>query len=185
MKSKNCWVIALGEQSFFWEECRKGNFIVIGWGKYGDPSKYHTYEELKEHLINLDFSDMTPIKIGNMASQIWKFTKIMDEKDIVIVRRGQSRILEIGKVKSKQYYDSAKLSYEIKSEYYSPNIDDYKNAYSTIRDVTWLANFPPEGIEVSKHQDWIRTLIEIKDEKLKILLSELENYDISLDVLNE
>jgi hypothetical protein len=184
MKSKRYWIIALGKQSFFWEECKKKGFIVIGWDKCGDTSRFNSYEDVKQALMKSKrWGYMTPQETGRVATQIWNFGTAMDNNHVVVVRRGQSTILGIGKVESKQCYNPSKLSPEVKKAYFGSN--DYDAIYPNIRNVTWLTSFPPEGIEISKHQDWLRTLIEIKDEKLEMLLSELKDYDISLDKFDE
>lgn len=179
---KRYWVMAVGDKSFFWDECRKENFVAIGWGEYGNAKNFSNYDELKKVLIKDEIRpNMTPQKAGAIGSQIWKFGRILDEDDIVFIKRGQSRIMGIGKIKSDLYYDVNKLSYKSKKKYFGNQIAETQiaEAYPNIRDVEWFEDIPLEGIEISKQQSWLKTIAEVKEEILEVVLSELEEVGLN------
>jgi hypothetical protein len=177
------WVLALGDKSYFWEDCKKNNFVAIGWDAYGNANKFSTPESLKRILIDGNiWGNMTPHRAGAIVSEVWMFGKKMDINDIVFVKKGQSRIMGVGKVTSGLYYDINKLSHESKKNYFGYQNDE---AYPNIRDVKWFKGYPPEGIEISRQQSWLRTIAEVKEDTLEVLLSELEDAGLSIPTKKE
>lgn len=108
---------------------------------------------------------------GQTCSQIWNFAKSMQIGDIVLVKKGQTKIMGIGKVTSDYYRDVNKLSAEDKTKYLKGDKRDLDEVFSEIRDVEWLENIPAEGFEIEKEQSWIPTLMEIDEEKFNRITS--------------
>lgn len=100
---KSVWRIALGENSFFWPDCRKGGFVVIGWSGLGDLSNIKNIEELKNIYLKKGWGNA--YKAGKACRQIWDYIKNVRIGDIVLVRKGRSKILGIGEITSDYYVD--------------------------------------------------------------------------------
>lgn len=174
---KRFWRIALGEGSFFWDDCKKGEFVVIGWSTLGNLSNIRTLEELKNFYLKKEWGNAH--QAGADCPQIWRFIKEIRIGDIVLVRRGQNTILGVGEVKSDYYIDYKRLSLESKKAYRD---DVNKQDYSYIRDVKWFEGFPTEGIEISQQKDWIETINELKKEKVEQIFHELKGKGVNMAV---
>lgn len=177
---KSVWRIALGQGSFFWDYCKKGGFIVIGWSTLGDLSNIKTLEELKNLYLKKEWGNTH--QAGKDCPQIWSFIREARIGDIVLVRKGQNKLLGVGEVKSDYYVDYNRLSLEAKKAYGN---DMDKKDYSSIRDVKWFEGFPAEGVEISQQKDWIETIKELKKEKVEQIFHELKEKGVNMENTNE
>jgi len=164
-KSKSIWIISPGKNAVIWEECRDNNYIAIGWDKV-NVNDYNTKTELKKVLTseyNLD-------KNHRVANFLWYFAKELKVGDIVIARKGRSKIIGIG---------------EVMSDYMPPN--DFNNPrkkkdFKQVREVNWFdvseySIDKPFGINtVSK----VHSNPQIK----KILEESWSKYDRSIELDN-
>jgi 5-methylcytosine-specific restriction protein B len=174
------WLIAVGKESFFWDYCKKDNFIVIGWSDLTDLDKVQSLDELKK--IYIDSGWGTAHQAGANCPQIWNFSRKMKIGDIVLVREGQKKLLGIGEITSRYYRDAAKIPLSLKNEYgikYDSNMSD--SDFSDIRDVKWFKNFPDEGIDVPMQQDWLKTIQDISKEKVDSLLNETGQENVLIE----
>lgn len=177
---KTIWRIALGENSFFWPDCRKGGFVVIGWSSLGDLSNIKNIEELKNIYLKKGWGNA--YQAGKDCRQIWDYINNIKIGDIVLVRKGRSKILGIGEITSDYYVDFNKISLTSK-ESYDEEID--KQDYSYIRDVKWFENFPIDGVDISEQKDWIETLNKLKKENVEQIFNELEDLGVNMKNITE
>ena len=165
------WVIAVGTDSFFWDYCKKDSFIVTGWSTPTDLNSVQSLDDFKKIYIDARLGNNR--QAGQTCPQIWNFAKIMKKDDLVVVRKGQKTILGIGKIASDHFYvDSKKIPLSAKKEYAKYRKRDYnKDAYSDIRDVKWIEDFPSEGINIPKQGSWLKTVMKMKKEDFDTFLN--------------
>lgn len=116
-KGKTKYVkISPGENACFWEQCKEGNYISIGWNEIGDLTKYPDYHEFKKEFIRtFQKSDgNNKKKTAEKANEVWLFYNL-SYGDRVIVNKGTSQILGIGTVTEAgyQYVDHLPLKHTI------------------------------------------------------------------------
>ena len=167
---KKYWVIAVGKKSFFWDYCKNGNFIVIGWSGLTDLNSVQNLEDLKRIYVNKNWGNNH--QAGADCPQIWDFAKTMEKGDLVVVRKGQKKILGIGEIASDHYVDSNKLSSNTIKQY---NEDYDGGEYSDIRDVRWFEGIPSEGIDIPKQPSWLKTLMSTKKEDVDTYMNMLKS----------
>lgn len=93
--------IAPGENAAYWQECKEGGYISLGWNEIGDLRNYPDYEEFKSAFHKLKFQK-TAGKNTEKANEMWTFYN-MNSGDVVLANNGKSEILGIGKVADKGY----------------------------------------------------------------------------------
>jgi len=106
-----------------WNYDLEHNTIAISWYELGDPSGYQNIEELKAKLEEI-YPDVNK---SIAAKQIWDFYHIMKPDDILIARKGRSRIIGIGSISpnSEAYYDKQKgILRTGNNKKYSPNFKE-------------------------------------------------------------
>lgn len=94
------WKIAPGEGAHYWDECKEGGFVAIGWDDLGDVSGL-SRQEFKARLKELlpKHADWTQ----SGADQVWKFAH-MAVGDRVVVNRGTEEVLGIGTIAGPYFY---------------------------------------------------------------------------------
>lgn len=169
----NNWIIALGDQSYFWDICKENNFIVIGWHQFGDLKKYNDFGDLKSDFFRIFQSNNEKSAITT-CSQIWDFYNEMDIGDIVFVKKGANKILGTGKISSEYYYDPDKIPLSAKKGLAKTDHDNIKEIFPNIRDVEWIQDFSPDGIDIPNHR-WVQTLKKLKDNELRDIFSRIHD----------
>ena len=94
------WKIAPGQDAKYWETCRDGEYIAIGWSELGDLSglSKSEYEERRDKLI-AEFPTWT--KRG--TNQAWKLSRIK-EGDRIVANKGTHTVLGFGTVTGPYYF---------------------------------------------------------------------------------
>jgi 5-methylcytosine-specific restriction protein B len=87
------WKIAPGEGARHWDVCRERGCIVIGWLRDVNYAEFPDKGAIKKALADASQG------IGG-ASQIWDFTNVVKEGDIVVANRGVDTVVGVGKVTS-------------------------------------------------------------------------------------
>jgi predicted Mrr-cat superfamily restriction endonuclease len=162
MKTRNIWVIAPGENAEIWDDCKKENYIAIGWDEAGDI-KNKSKEEIENMLIETyeEYQEKSP-KVS--AKMLYDFANEIAQGDIVIVRDGVTEIIGIG-VDEGKYYDINDEDNPRKSEEH----------YKRVRKVKWLST---EKTKIKKGQFSRNTIskIDSNDDRIEdIPLKELLN----------
>ena len=159
------WAVAVGRDSFFWDYCKKGSFIAIGWNGLTNLNSVQSLDDLKTRFVDARWGNNR--QAGQNCSQIWNFAKIMKKNDIVVVRKGQKIILGIGEITSDYYLDSTKLPLSAKKQYGNLSKKDYSN----IRDVKWIENFTLEGLQIPKQGSWLKAVMPMKKDDFDTFLT--------------
>lgn len=96
------WKIAPGENAHFWEACREGGFIAIGWGELGDLSNLDRtgFKARRDEVLQTH-----PGWTKGGLDQVWKFTQIQ-EGDVIVANRGTQEVVGVGTVTGPYYYDA-------------------------------------------------------------------------------
>jgi 5-methylcytosine-specific restriction protein B len=91
--------VAPGERAVYWEECREGGYICIGWDELGDLSRFAGREEFRKAFDD-QFSEEyhgNKSKMSVKANEVWTFRELAPG-DTVIANRGTSQVVGIGTV---------------------------------------------------------------------------------------
>lgn len=143
-----------------WDYDLKNGTIAVGWHQLGNVLKL-TNEELKNKFISI-YGDDSP----KNRNSLWKFCHEINKGDVLIVKRGLYKLIGIGKVLGKAYYDEKKGKERIghKSENYFPYFIPVKWSKKVI-------NFEKQVFMIS-------ALYEIPAEKYKFLIAGGSSYNI-------
>ncbi|RLF81335.1 hypothetical protein DRN38_02475 [Thermococci archaeon] len=83
------WQMAPGEDGELMDMVRENREIYIGWGNVGSLQQYQNKNELKEKIREL-YPENDP---GTVAGMLWNFYKDMKRGDIVVLKKGNSKIV--------------------------------------------------------------------------------------------
>jgi len=151
------WVCSTGKNGEKWGECYQNGILVLGWDYLGDYAKYKDRIEIEEAIRKQGKTE----KPNNDTLAIWEFCHVMKEGDIIYAKKGRTKIVGRGVVKSDYIYD----------------ID--RNAYRNVRKVEWQGgdwdlineSFPMKTLtDITKYYDWVEKLensILRKDSKMQ------------------
>ena len=96
------WLIAPGANASEWNTCKEEGIIVLGWPELGDLSQYKTRDEITEKLKEIH-GDKSSYMMDSLAN--WEFSHVIKEGDIIFAKKGRTKILGKGIVRSEYYYD--------------------------------------------------------------------------------
>jgi 5-methylcytosine-specific restriction protein B len=89
--------IAPGEDAKYWEECRRGGYICVGWDKVGDLREFESKESFRasfEKEFAAEYNNHKPT-ISKKANEVWTLNEL-EPGDIVVANKGTSQILAVG-----------------------------------------------------------------------------------------
>lgn len=102
--TRRIYKIAPGEQARFWNECRAGGFICVGWDDVGDLRTFTAEDEesfteaFREAYAERYIGSSGKLAVGTRkARELWTLRKI-EAGDIILANRGVSELLAIGEV---------------------------------------------------------------------------------------
>ena len=154
------WLYSPGEQADMWEEFYEQGIMAIGWYDLGSLNKYGSKQEIKDRL-----QELYGTSSKNDALALWEFCNVMEEGDIVFVKRGRSEILGRGVVISDYFFDRQRKEYrnvrKVKWEVKGNWLVDRVLALKTLTDITWYEDqvdmleqlFSKEESDVSVSED--------------------------------
>ncbi|MEP7228030.1 MAG: AAA family ATPase, partial [Gemmatimonadales bacterium] len=93
--------IAPGNGAEFWEACREGGYICVGWDEVGDLKRFESQEDFKRAFAEA-YPDYAPSKGSAKANELWTLMELQPG-DIVLANQGMSRIVGIGEVVEPAY----------------------------------------------------------------------------------
>lgn len=94
------WKIAPGERAKYWNQCRDGGYICIGWDELGDLNGYSDKESFEQAFRNTNFP-----KAGTKWREVWDFRHEIKKGDIIVANNGLTMILGIGKATGDYWFD--------------------------------------------------------------------------------
>ncbi|MDM8555648.1 AAA family ATPase [Desulfococcaceae bacterium HSG7] len=106
---KKYWIYAPGENAKMWEEFYQQGIMAIDWVELGDLNNYKTKEEIAAKLQEIEGTTSSK---KNDAAANYEFKEVISIGDIVIVKKGISKLLGYGVVTSDYFYDSDRNHYQ-------------------------------------------------------------------------
>lgn len=93
--------IAPGHNGKFWDECRQGGYICVGWDEVGDLKEFESKEEFRR-AFGEAYPDYSPGKATEKANEVWTLMELQPG-DIVLANQGTGNILGQGQVTDPGY----------------------------------------------------------------------------------
>ena len=103
------WIYAAGENSRLWEDFYREGIMAIGWDEIGNLSDYADRDEMITAMQE-KIADEKSYKNDSLAT--WQFVNTMNIGDIVYVKKGMSKVVGRGVVKSDYIYDPSREEYK-------------------------------------------------------------------------
>lgn len=94
--------IAPGELARYWEDCRKNNYICVGWEEVGDLMQFESKEAFREAFRQHFPYNGAEAAVSRKANELWTLRELQPG-DTVIANRGTTEILAIGTVNDTGY----------------------------------------------------------------------------------
>lgn len=155
------WKIAPGSNAKFWDDCRKGGFICIGWDELGDLNQYSTEADVEAAYKN--FKEWAQGK-NSKAPEIWDFRNLQ-RGDQILANDGITSILGIGEVIGPYEFSPQRERFKhcvpVRWSFVDIDLDRARKAHKEIND---LVNEGPD------RWAW-RTVKELTPEQFQMLTS--------------
>jgi len=136
--------IAPGENAKYWEQCRNGGFICVGWDKVGDLREFESKDsyQTKFHEVFSDLYKGNKSMLSKKAKEVWTLREL-EAGDLVVANQGIEKILAVGTVVEPTYdYQSGEqpeFSHHVHVNWdtsYAQDIAPQKKwAFATVADV--------------------------------------------------
>lgn len=94
--------IAPGELGKFWDDCRQGGYICVGWDEVGDLIQYADKSSFREAFRQRYPYNGLEGAVTRKANELWTLRELKPG-DIVVANRGTSEILAVGRVLEQGY----------------------------------------------------------------------------------
>lgn len=141
--------IAPGEQARYWDDCRDGGYICVGWDQVGDLDEFESKEVFRERFAAEFPYNGQQSSITRKSNELWMLTEL-EPGDLVVANKGTSKILAIGEVVEPGYQ-------------WRDDRQEYKHTVSVKWDVGYAMSIPPQGawatVTVKKVPDALFELI--------------------------
>ena len=111
------WVVAPGAESERWEHFHRDGIIGLAWSRIGSVDKFDSKVELAEEMREA-FGGDSDYKVS--AHALWQFRHGMKPGDVIYAKKGRSKIIGRGIVKSDYRFD-----------------DSREDGYRNVRSVEW------------------------------------------------
>ena len=153
MKNIKYWLYAPGRNAEHWNDFYTQNIMAIGWDNIGDLSVYKTKGDVVDALREA-YGGKGSKK--NNATANFEFANTMQIGDVVVVKKGRTKLLGYGIVASNYFYD------------------EKRESYSSCRKVDWKE----KGSWDSDHSLVLKTLTDITKYKSELEQNEFYYQDI-------
>jgi 5-methylcytosine-specific restriction protein B len=94
--------VAPGENARFWDDCREGEYICVGWDELGDLSQYATKAAYRAAFGEKFTYGGAEGAVTKKANELWTFRNLQPG-DIVVANRGTRDVLAVGVVQAPGY----------------------------------------------------------------------------------
>ena len=140
--STTYWLYSPGEKASKWSLCTNDGIMCIGWDALGDLTQYNTREEMRK-AIKEHYPSEGSAKNDSFA--VWQFANEMKIGDIVIAKRGMSKIIGRGVVESDYYFDSDRFDFKHIRKVRWTEMGEWdaigKNAMKTLTNITPYSDY--------------------------------------------
>ena len=96
------WLYAPGNNALLWDDCVNRGVMTIGWGELGDLSEYESRDSIIAKMKEIH-GDESSYWMDSFA--MWQFSHVIKPGDVIIAKKGRSRIVGRGIVESGYYYN--------------------------------------------------------------------------------
>lgn len=136
-KGKRYWLYAPGEQSYKWDEFYDKGIMGIGWDYLGNLNEYSDKESIRTSIRKQEGGSGSH---KNAVHATWQFAKAINIGDIIFVKKGRTKVIGCGVVKSEYMYDDSREDYKhvIKVEWTHKGLWEHPGnaAVKTLTDIT-------------------------------------------------
>lgn len=102
------WVLSAGEGARMWGDFVEKDLIAIGWDFLGDLAEYPNREAIADGIIE-HVDRENPI---NDTLACWQFAHEMAQGDVIIAKKGRSKLLGLGRVRGDYLYEIERGEYK-------------------------------------------------------------------------
>jgi 5-methylcytosine-specific restriction protein B len=98
--SKRVFKIAPGENAVYWEDCKNGGYICVGWDDVGDLRQFNSRQEFKDRFFQEYLQSLykdRQYQAGIKADELWTLRELKPG-DLIIANQGIKKILARGEV---------------------------------------------------------------------------------------
>jgi len=94
--------IAPGEGARYWDDCRQGGYICVGWDDLGDLGQYEAFEDFLE-AFKARYGERYKTSTKTKAKEIWTLREL-EPGDRVVANQGTGKVVGVGTVGERGYY---------------------------------------------------------------------------------
>ncbi|HSW29777.1 MAG TPA: AAA family ATPase [Longimicrobiales bacterium] len=102
------WALGAGEGGRLWSQFEKDGIAAIGWDALGDLTEYEDKEALRAAISALSGQP----NAFNDTLAVWEFSRGMQVGDIVIAKKGRSRLLGWGEIVGEYQFQPERSEYQ-------------------------------------------------------------------------
>ena len=106
---KQIWVFAPGPQAKFWDDCCTESIALFGAKSLGPLDAYTSKDDMQQKLKEDSEKETEP---SNNARAAWEFSRVMQDGDIIIAKKGNRKIVGVGIVRGTYRHDSQRSEYQ-------------------------------------------------------------------------
>lgn len=145
--------ISPGRNAEFWDECRDGGFVCVGWDDIGDLREFGSKEEFRQEF-DVAYGAGTgryndqPHIIARKANELWRLMELRPG-DRVVANKGKSKILAVGTVREPPYD-------------YNPQREAYRHLVLVDWDESYAGEIPSQG-------GWLNTIDRVTAEQRRLI----------------
>jgi restriction system protein len=102
------WGVRAGGHGENEDYALSNNVAIIGYGDFGDASQFHSLDDLKIRLRSI-YPELTPVKLGIWAGQIWSFAHNIKKGDLIALPRKGTGQIAFGEVIADYRFDGSNI----------------------------------------------------------------------------
>lgn len=140
--STTYWLYSPGEKASKWPLCTNEGIMCIGWDAMGDLTQYPSREDMR---IAVKKHYPTEGSAKNDSFAVWQFANEMKIGDIVIAKKGMSKIIGRGIVESDYMFDANREEFMHIRKVRWTDIGEWdaigKNAMKTLTNITSYTDY--------------------------------------------
>jgi 5-methylcytosine-specific restriction protein B len=145
--------IAPGRGAQYWEECRAGGFMCVGWDEIGDLREFGSKEEYRQAFdaaygIGTGRYNDRPHIIARKANELWRLMELRPG-DRIVANKGTSHVLAVGTVKEPVYE-------------HDPRRESYRHLLLVDWDESYASDIPSQ-------RGWLNTIDKVTGEQRKLI----------------
>jgi 5-methylcytosine-specific restriction protein B len=91
--------IAPGPDAQYWDECRDGGFICVGWDEMGDLRQFESKEAYQKRFNEVfgQHYNQNKSALTKKGNELWTLREL-EPGDLVVANKGKSKVLAVGEV---------------------------------------------------------------------------------------